>query len=161
MNNLIKKLTNEKVQLLIIIVLILLAYSDIFHNSFQGDDWNLIINWDFIHHIENIPKILTQNVLQEPYFRFRPLGTSLIAIYYHFFGSNPLGYHIFSIITHVIKTILIFFVVKTITKNKVITFVTALIFAVHPVETESVTHVIVSLDSTGYIFYLASFLLYL
>ena len=173
-------LSKERIQLLVIALLIILAYSNIFQNGYQGDDYNVIFNWDFVHHISNIPKILTQNVFEPPFFRFRPLGTSLIAIYYHFFGANLVGYHIHSIVAHIIKTVLVYLIAaqlvhgswfmvhreKRAKPNELLTinylpFITALIFGLHPVQTESVTHVVVSLDGTGYIFFLASFWSYL
>lgn len=193
-------LKQSRIQLLIIVFAIVLAYANIFQNSFQGDDYNIILNWDFIHHLENIPKIFTQNVLPEPYSRYKPIVYSLIGIYYHFFGSNPFGYHIHSIVSHIVKTVLVYLIVEQLVyglwfmvhrekqKNRskftpgvskaeiqahprgvqwgkpherltinYLPFTVALIFGLHPVQVESVTHVIVSLDGTGYIFYLASF----
>src|SRR5437762_1877699 len=61
----------------------------------------------------------------------------------------------------VLSTYLIYLVTKQITKNILMSFLTALIFGLHPVHTEAITFMTSSFDSIASSIFLLSFYLYL
>lgn len=66
------------------------------------------------------------------------LQTIFYAISYHFFALNPLPLRIASVILHIVITFLVFIFLH-ILFNKKIALIAALIFALHPINTEAVT----------------------
>lgn len=161
MNNLQKILKNTKLQLFIIIFLTFLAYSNIFQNDFVGDDFVFIVNWQDAHNLSFIPQLFTGATAYDTKVGYRPVRSTILTIIYQFSGLNPYGYHLFAIIEHLTITALVFGIVKLITKSKLLSFVSSLLFGLHPIHTEAVTEMITSLDSAGFLFFFASIYTYL
>ena len=57
------------------------------------------------------------------------------------FGLNPFGHHLVSLLLHVINTLLLFAILKKITRKIWLSAIVALIFAIHPLRMESVAWV--------------------
>ncbi|MBI2595284.1 hypothetical protein HYW46_00940 [Candidatus Daviesbacteria bacterium] len=174
---------NTKLQLLIVCVLTLLAYSNIFANEFATDDIGYFYNWDIPRHIENIAKIFTtDSVPKDEQGVYRPGKALLIMLSYKLWGLNLTGYHLFSLFVHLGSTVLVYFITRKIvssmeyevlrikklnTKYSIlntvysIPFITALLFGLHPIHTEAITFILASYDSAGLLFYLLAFWLYL
>ena len=96
---------------------------------------------------------------------YRPLIIASFLLDRKFWGSSPFGFHFSVIIIHVINTVLIFFVagliLKRFKKAKLGAFITSLLFAVHPIHTESVAWMAGRSDVLAALFFFISLILYL
>lgn len=160
----IKTIQSQKIQILILSLASLLAYSNIFTNQFVWDDQFFIQEWTQIRDVKNLPSML-QGVLPPKFSgAFRP-GLSLAYLFfYQLFGQNPLGWHLQALLVHLINTILVFFIVKQVTQVKsksFLAFFSALFFGLHPIHTEAVTYISASINNIGVMFFLSSFYFYL
>ncbi len=149
----------------VIAALVLIAYSNTFTASFHFDDNPSIIENPNIRHItgENILKILSGN---------RPVVYFSIMFNYLVGGLNVVGYHIFNIAVHIANSIFVYlFVLWTLTLPSLggnyrdraarMALFAALLFGVHPIQTESVTYIISRSELLATFFYLATFLLFI
>ena len=81
--------------------------------------------------------------------RYRPLSLIVFAVEYQLFGLDTSIFHLFNIIFYALVCMLLYFVLIELFKNKVesrnllklLSFVTTLIFAIHPVHTEVVANI--------------------
>lgn len=146
-------------KLIVILFLVgLITYFNSFHNQFVWDDSHFIIQNIFVQSLNYIPQIFTSNTIAgagatSDY--YRPLTSLSFAIDYHFWGDNVLGYHLTNTFFHITAGILLFLFLLRINFNKTLSFWVALIFLVHPAQTEAVTY----LSSRGDAFYSLLFLI--
>lgn len=145
---------NKKI--LLIILLCVIAYFNIFFNDFAFDDEHFIVKNPGIKSI-NIAKFFTEDVRGV----YRPVRTVFFAISYWLHGLNPLGYHLNSLIIHILASILVYRISAQIFKKEKTALISALLFAAHPLHTESITFVTTSFDMIGIVFALAAFFLYI
>ena len=128
----------------------------IYLNSTSGlfvfDDWVLIVGNSKVHFLEEWKRILGG---------YRPIRTLVLAILYHFFGENPVGYHVVNLLIHVMTTLVAFHLVRVLTHQTKTAFLSALVFAVHPIQTDSVAYISGIRDTLSGLFYLTSFYLFL
>ncbi|HYP29924.1 MAG TPA: tetratricopeptide repeat protein [Blastocatellia bacterium] len=114
-------------------------------NDFAFDDLALIVQNGAIKELRNIPYFFTSGswaISQENIWRsdayFRPIFLSLLAINHAIFGETPWGWHLVSLLLHMAVTILVFLVCREVSGRDWLSFVTATLFAVHPVHSEAV-----------------------
>ena len=69
---------------------------------------------------------------------WHPLTWLSLLAEYHFFGLHPAGYHIVGIILHALNSMLLFFVLLGLTGKRWRSVAVAALFAVHPLNIESV-----------------------
>ncbi len=69
---------------------------------------------------------------------YHPLTTISYILDYRLFGSNPLWYHIESLLFHIVNTVLLFWVLKRMTGAVGCSAFVAAVFALHPLTVESV-----------------------
>ncbi len=101
---------------------------------------------------------------------YRPVSNLSFALNYYIHGYDVTGYHLVNILIHISTAFLIYFFVKTTLQTPSMAskrehtfwlpFLTALIWAVHPVQTQSVTYVVQRMNSMAAMFYIFSLLLY-
>ena len=141
-----------------IIVLILISlsvYANSLHGDFLIDDRPSILEDTRIH---NLNEYTSKYLKVTEIGFFSGLST---AIYWHFFGDNPFGYHLLSVIFHAICVILVFFLCNQLFNNRFLSFLASLIFAVHPIHTEAVSWISGRFYVIQSIFYLLSFICYI
>jgi Flp pilus assembly protein TadD len=100
----------------------------------------------------------------------RPVSNLSFALNYYLHGQNVVGYHAVNILIHILGGLFLFhFVHITLTlppsgcdgpNCRWIAFFTALIWLVHPVQTQSITYIVQRMNSMAAMFYILSFLLY-
>ncbi len=88
-----------------------------------------------------------------------PLTYTAFWIEWRLWGRNPVGYHAFNLILHVVDTLLICIVLRKLSIPGA--FLAALIFAVHPVNVESVAWIAQLKNLMAMLFFLFSILWYL
>lgn len=124
-----------KLKFILIVLLACISFG-VYINSLQGgfliDDHAGILENKNIHDLNSY---LKNN------FNFSPGAfVELVrAVIWNFFGSNTLPYHLFNVLAHVVTVILIFVLCNILFKNITLSFLTGLIFAVHPIHTEAVS----------------------
>jgi len=149
----------------IIAILVLAAYSNTFTASFHFDDNPAIIENYMIRHvtIDNIVSLLKGN---------RPVVNMSLLLNYQLNGVNVIGWHIFNIGCHIGNSIFVFtLILWTLTmpvlheryraSAKWMALFGALLFGVHPIQTESVTYIITRTELLATFFYLTTFLLFI
>jgi Tfp pilus assembly protein PilF len=150
----------------IIAVVAILVYSNTFKIPFQFDDQISILGNSAVKDISNLKAI----------FQFSPtrVFTYLtFACNYYFNELHVFGYHLVNLIIHICASLLVmWFVYLTFATPEVkdappaahkksIAFLAALLFAVHPVQTQAVTYMVQRLASLAALFYLATLCLYI
>jgi tetratricopeptide (TPR) repeat protein len=88
-----------------------------------------------------------------------PLSNSLLWFEYHLWGINPIGYHVSNLIFHIAASMLVWMVLRQLTIPGA--FFAALLFAIHPVNVESVAWIAQCKDVMAVFFLLLSILWYL
>jgi tetratricopeptide (TPR) repeat protein len=104
----------------------------------------------------------------------RYIGYLSFALNYYLDGLNVIGYHILNILIHIINALLVyrlviltfrtpFFNAFSSDKSNVtaVAFISALLFACHPVQTQAVTYIVQRLASLATLFYLLSIVSYI
>jgi len=98
----------------------------------------------------------------EYYFaNYQPLVLLTYAAEYNFFELNPNGYHIINLIFHALNSVLVLLLIYLITENAQISFLLALIFSLHPMQTESIAWVSALKELMCAFFYILSFISYI
>lgn len=159
-----------KVLYLLLYIIVVLCYHPIFSNGFLDawDDQWMVINiytetgWS----PENMITIFTQSYNGQ----YSPLVELNYIFIYSLFGYNPFWFHLISVVWHCVCVTLVFFFVRRLllllnqTDYKVSTLVaylTAFLFAIHPVNVESVAWISAVKVLMYVFFYLSALLLYL
>src|SRR5579863_6769432 len=147
-----------------LILLGLLIYGQTFNYDFVFDDHLFIVTNPFIKNFSNF------HVMWHafPLTRFVPMCT--FALNYYFNQLHPQGYHIFNFIVHLVATGLVWALAGLlfrITKSsedpftKELPFIIAVLFLVHPCQTQAVSYISQRFESMATVFYLATVYLYL
>ena len=130
------------------------AYLPSFGSAFQFDDYNVIVNYPTVHSWDALFERAGAGVraaLKASYTLNWTLG-----------GGSTFGFHLVNVALHALNAVLLFFIGRRIfPAHPNASLVAALLFALHPAQTEAVTYISgrsVSLMAT---LYLASMLLYL
>ena len=178
------KLKNTPLQVLLIAIVGLLAYSNTFTASFHYDDKQnivenpLIKNW----HYFTDPSSARQSGIGDLFYT-RYIGYLSFALDYQVHGLDLVGYHVVNLAVHIASALLVywlalltfatpFFVGTTQsscpldnpsrrpTEKWVVPLFAALLFVSHPVQTQAVTYIVQRFASLATMFYLLSLVAY-
>jgi protein O-mannosyl-transferase len=72
---------------------------------------------------------------------YHPLTMLSYSVEYSLFKLNPKPYHIVNLVIHLLNTLLVMYFIWLLCKQKWVAFITALLFAIHPMHVESVAWV--------------------
>ena len=104
-----------------------------------------ILTGDFIHDWRNWPAVLTGRVLGMDVLDFnRPAMLASLMLDAAVWGRDPFGYHLTSVLMHVVNVILVWLVIREVTGGEggteqvLAPLLAAVVFAVHPIVTEAV-----------------------
>lgn len=137
------------------------AYVGAFKNGF--------VEWDDQHYVtdnqlvlnptgENLKQLLTQIVA----LNYHPVTMLSLALNVLFFGKSASSFIIVNVLIHVLNTLMVFRFIQKLTDNKtVVSFLTALLFGIHPMHVESVAWIAERKDVLYVFFFLISCLCYL
>jgi Flp pilus assembly protein TadD len=122
------------------------VYGNGLFGEFVWDDETIILSrGDLLADASNIPTILTSaDSTHEagdgsPY--YRPLSILTFMLDYHLWGRDPFGYHLENLLLHGLVAVLVFLLADVVFGDRVLAWLTAMLFAVHPVHSESVSFV--------------------
>jgi len=158
---------------LIITLLILLAYSNSFQNSFQYDDFHVIVKNPAIKDPANYSQFFLNPQLGSGLVKdtsgYRPLFMASFALNYSIGGLEVFGYHLFNFILHTLCAFLVFYITLLFLRltpdegrlnsprNQLTALFAASVFALHPAQTESVTYVVGRSNLMTAFFFLLAF----
>jgi protein O-mannosyl-transferase len=124
-------------------------------------------NWDDGQYITNNPLIRSlslsnlNKIVTEPYFaNYAPLTLLSYAIDYHFWKLNPAAYHFHNVALHLCCVVTLFFLLKSLDLSQGVVWATSFLFAVHPVNVESVSWASERKNLLAALFFLLSFFHY-
>jgi tetratricopeptide (TPR) repeat protein len=153
--------------LLFLANLALLVYCNSLHGEFVLDNALVILrdkrlqglNWGNLH------QIWTQNYWYPnfPSNLFRPLTTTTYALNWAGFTSQPpvFGFHVFNLVLHACNAGLVLVIARRLSGRAWFAAIAAAMFAVHPVETESVSNIVGRADELATFWILVGFWCYL
>lgn len=156
----------------LICVLSLLAYANSLGGDFVFDDTDVIVENQDIRSWDNLGRAFTTHVwafrekpqalrvpIPPPY--YRPVFTILFTIEYQLFGLWPQGWHLVSLLLHILCSVGVYYVLLLLSKRKSVAMLAASLFAVYPIHVESVSWISGVTDPLFGVFFLASFYCYL
>lgn len=142
-----------------------MVYSNALKGEFVWDDNILIRNNTDIRRWDNLPKVIFGNLGGESlYYKhssYRPVQTISYMIDYSLWQMKPFGYHFANIVYHMLVAGLLYILMFKLFGSNYLSFVTALLFVLHPVHTEAVTYIAGRADPLSVVFMLASLIFYL
>jgi protein O-mannosyl-transferase len=150
--------------LLILVVAGFFVYFNSFSNKLFWDDDDGITNNLYIKDWSYFPRYFSENLIAgagQVSNYWRPLILISFAVDYHVFGLAPFGYHLTNLFWHVLAAWLIYLLFYKLSKRHWLSFWPALIFLIHPLQTEAVTYVSGRADPMGAVFVLLSLLTYI
>jgi tetratricopeptide (TPR) repeat protein len=131
----------------LLLIIVTAVYANSLYAPFQFDDMDGIVTNQNIKDLGDLRKVLFS--WKPP----RPLVDLSFAINYHYGGLNPAGYHFVNLVLHVANCILVYLIACSLLEisntafayekqNAVfLAFFSALLFGIHPVNTESVAYI--------------------
>ncbi|PQP35664.1 hypothetical protein C6A37_01495 [Desulfobacteraceae bacterium SEEP-SAG9] len=161
----------DQLQILMLLVFVLIGfsvYSNTFNSPFVFDDTTAIEDNLHIRMTEISWKTIADGAVG--YSWTRPISMLSFAFNYYLGQYNPVGYHLVNTSIHILTGIFLFFFIKTTlilpslrsryAHPVVIAFCSALLWLVHPVQTQSVTYIVQRMSSLAAMFFVLSFWLY-
>ena len=150
---------------IVIFILGLAVYSQSFTKGvFLFDDKALIIDNPYIKNFSYIRDIFTTHLFHGSgiYSNFyRPMQSLSFMLDYRLWELNPFGYHLVSVLIHILNSVMVYFLIYLISKKQYIAAVTAILFCVHTVLSILVNYVAARADILSTLFLLAALSLYI
>jgi len=142
-----------------------LVYAFNLHGTLFWDDNDWIVNNPAVHSLswESIKFWFTHNTLAGIGLKsnyYRPFLFFTFAINYVIGGVKPFGYHLLSNLIHIGNAILVFYLLNLATKKRLVAFLAALFFIIHPLQTEAVSYISGRGDPQNVLFMLLALLLF-
>jgi len=105
----------------ILILFLLICYSNSLKGEFVWDDFFLIVNNPLIKDFKNLAKIFSTEILPSTGY-YRPLQITSYLLDYHLYHLNPTGYHLTNILLHLFNSVLVLFILYHCSKNIFLSF---------------------------------------
>lgn len=146
---------------LLLLIAVAAAYATSFAGAFQFDDYNVIVNNPVVHSWPALFADLTRGI--------RPLLKFTYTLNWTLGSGTPWPFHLFNVAVHGANALFVYTLCKRVISGSGFpsekevewgAFGAALLFAVHPVQTEAVTYICGRSTSLMAFFYLGSFLAY-
>jgi tetratricopeptide (TPR) repeat protein len=137
-----------------LIILGLLVYGQTFQYGFVFDDQYFIVNNPYIRSLGHV------HMMWQVFPVTRLIGMYSFALNYYFNQLNPQGYHIFNFIVHLVATGLVWALAGLLIRKELAFFI-AVLFLVHPCQTQAVTYITQRFESMATVFYLSTMYFYL
>jgi len=158
---------------LLLVFAVIVCFANTLQNSFIWDDVDVIIKNEFVKSLRYVPFLLTPEYWRTYHpglkGQYRPIRILTIALDYSIWKLNPMGYHLTNLIFHLCNVVLIYLFIGYLvgpaeTREVALdnrAFISALLFAVHPIHTESVTYIKNRSDLLTSIFVIISLVLFI
>lgn len=140
----------------LIVLLVFLAYLPALHCGFIWDDDSYVTENLTLHDLGGLQRIWFQVGAVPQYY---PMVHTSFWLEYHLWGLNPVGFHAINVLLHATAAILLWQVLRRLQIPGA--WLAAILFALHPVEVESVAWVTERKNVLSAVFYFAAALCYL
>jgi cytochrome c-type biogenesis protein CcmH/NrfG len=156
----------EKYILGVVLFITAITYLGTLRFGFAYDDEPQIRTNPFIKSWQYVPEYFVSSVWKQVFpltsgNYYRPMFLLWTRVNYAVFGLHEMGWHLTTVLLHVLVTWLVFCVVKKLTGRFTVAWLTAIIFGVHPMHHEVVAWVSGTTESLFAAMFLAAFLAYL
>jgi len=151
----------EQFRIALLVTAAALVYANTLFNGFAQDDEIYILQ----NHA--VTTFVFRELFAPNYFShvFRPLTFLTFAGNWLISGTHPFSYHLANLLLHVLVTLLVYFLLKTLLQfqshTATLAFAAALLFAVHPLHTEAVAAIVGRSELLAAAFLLAAWLLHM
>jgi protein O-mannosyl-transferase len=145
-------------RVLILSTAVIIVYLNSFSGVFQFDDYRMVLNYARAHSIASWLYYFSHNI--------RPVLKASFTLNW-LWGAGLFGFHFFNLLIHIANTLLIYFIsLKFLSANEYAplrnaAFIAALLFGLHPIQTEAVTYISGRSVSLMTMFYLVSLFAYI
>jgi protein O-mannosyl-transferase len=138
-------------------------YANTFAHDFVWDDIYLILEDHTVKSFRYLGDIFTSDFFghQEDdlvYGYYRPVVSLSYVVDYAIWQENPFGYHLTNTLLHAVATVLVLVALLKMRMEKRPAFFGALLFAVHPMHTESVAWISGRTDLVAFVFAIIAFI---
>lgn len=150
--------------ILLPIALGIAVYINALPNGFVFDDMTTIVHNAHIKDLgKNFPAFFNVDYFKiaQAEVSYRPIPTLSYFLIYALFNLNPLAFHLTSLLLHIFNVIGVYVLVDLIRHSKKSSLIAALVFACHPVLTETVNCISYNEDLLATFFYLLALALYI
>jgi tetratricopeptide (TPR) repeat protein len=150
-------------QLLAVLILVaVLPYLNSLLNGFVQDDNRQVVTNPYLRSFSHLREIFATNVwsyvgAQGTTNYYRPLMTFGYLLCYQFLGPLAYGFHLANVVLNAGVVCLVFLVTERIFRDRTVGFVAAVMFALHPIHSESVDWIAAVTDLQLTLFYLLTF----
>jgi tetratricopeptide (TPR) repeat protein len=135
---------SHSVQIVFLALLAVLPYLGALDNGFVYDDRIQVLANPYVQRFRFLPQVFTtsvwsfQGAVAEAGHLYRPLMTITYLLGYKLFGPQAYFFHLFNLCLHTGIVALLFLATLRLSQDSTMAFLSAAIFALHPVHTESV-----------------------
>jgi len=158
--------------ILVLSVLILAAYSNTFHATWQFDDEPNILQRSALHLTELRWSEIKKTFVNEKGAIYRPVACFSLALNYYYGKDRVFGYHLVNIFIHVLTSIFLFLFIyqglnlpvlalKYAPHRYAIALLSTTLWALNPIQTQAVTYIVQRMASMAGMFYVLVMFLYL
>ena len=152
----IKHLQYSKfLQVSLIILLCIIVYTPSLRNGFIWDDDTNLYKSPWIQEAGGLKVIWFTHKMYQYY----PIDFTTFWLEHKLWGLNPFGYHTINLILHILNALLFFWVALKIYPR--LAFIPALLFAIHPIQVETVAWITERKNLLSLFFFLLAILAYL
>lgn len=160
------------VPFILLIIVSGLIFSNTLNNPFMWDEKEFIVENSYTKGLKDAP-FLFSPVYWRHYYpgakeEYRPIGVVTFVLDYCLWKLKPFGYHLTNLLLHILNVILIYLVIlRLVNRNKEergltgLPFLAALLFATHPIHTESIAWIKNRFDLLSLLFLLLSLLFFI
>lgn len=148
-----------------LVIVVLLLFSNSLGPEFIWDDVLLVQHNYLIQNLNNLPQLLLLDtgafveVEGQPPRHYRPFVSLSFFTDFHLWGFSPSGYHLTNLFFHVLTVIIVYFLLIRLFNRQGLAWLSAFLFAIHPIHTEAVSWISGRADViSGFFFFLAFFL---
>lgn len=141
----------------LLMIVTALCYANALFAGFVWDDFNNVVCNDRLEKSEGVRDIF----LHPSGGYYRPLSYFSVRFDHALWGENPFGYHLTNVLFHILNVILIFMIAVRLHLSDNASFLSAVLFAVHPVHTEAITYISGRSDIIAAFFIFSSFYFFL
>lgn len=161
----LKKLNPQSTQFILALILMLVTvftYFSVINGAFVYDDEFLLQKNSFLSSTNSILQIFKTSStggagLVDSF--YRPVQILSYLFTTEFFGKEPIAYHLLNIFLHSLNGVLIFLLLLNLKIDRKMSFFTALLWLVHPIQTEAVSYMSATADALHTLFLLLALLL--
>lgn len=124
-------------------LLIFLTYFPILRNGLFFDDEELIYKNTYVQHLSFFPSYFTTNMIAgagKVSNMYRPVLITSFALDFFVWGLNPFGFHLTSILLHILNAFFLYFLIRSLFQNKWISYGAAILFSIHPAISEAIIY---------------------